>query len=37
MKITVYQAKGAAGKTPIATNIALDREYAIGTNEAFHV
>jgi len=37
MRITVYQAKGAAGKTPIATNIALDREYAIGTNEAFHV
>jgi len=37
MKITVYQAKGAAGKTPIATNIALDRGYAIGTNEAFHV
>ena len=37
MKITVYQAKGAAGKTPIATNIALDREYAIATNEAFHV
>jgi len=37
MKITVYQAKGAAGKTPIATNIALDLEYAIGTNEAFHV
>jgi len=37
MKITVYQAKGSAGKTPIATNIALDREYAIGTNEAFHV
>jgi|TARA_R110001592_G_C13190379_1_gene752511 MinD-like ATPase involved in chromosome partitioning or flagellar assembly len=37
MKITVYQAKGAAGKTPIATNIALDRDYAIGTNEAFHV
>jgi len=37
MRITVYQAKGAAGKTPIATNIALDLEYAIGTNEAFHV
>ena len=33
MKITVYQAKGGAGKTPIATNIALDREYAIGTND----
>jgi len=37
MKITVYQAKGSAGKTPIATNIALDHDYAIGTNEAFHV
>lgn len=37
MKITVYQGKGGVGKTPIATNIALDREYAIGTNEAFHV
>lgn len=37
MKITVYSAKGSAGKTPIATNIALDREYAIGTNEQFHV
>lgn len=37
MKITAYQAKGGAGKTPIATNIALDREYAIGTNEAFHL
>lgn len=37
MKITIYSAKGSAGKTPIATNIALDREYAIGTNEAFHV
>ncbi|PKV50808.1 hypothetical protein ATE84_2875 [Aquimarina sp. MAR_2010_214] len=37
MKITVYQGKGGVGKTPIATNIALDHEYAIGTNEAFHV
>lgn len=37
MKITIYSAKGSAGKTPIATNIALDREYAIGTNEQFHV
>lgn len=37
MKITVYSSKGSAGKTPIATNIALDREYAIGTNERFHV
>tara|TARA_R110001599_G_C12271282_1_gene661487 strand:- start:6294 stop:6959 length:666 start_codon:yes stop_codon:yes gene_type:complete len=35
MKITIYNSKGGAGKTPIATNIALDREYAIGTNEAF--
>lgn len=37
MKITIYSAKGSAGKTPIATNVALDREYAIGTNEQFHV
>lgn len=37
MKIAVYNAKGSAGKTPIATNIAIDREYAIGTNELFHV
>ncbi len=37
MKIVVYSAKGSAGKTPIATNIVLDREYAIGTNEHFHV
>lgn len=37
MKITVYNTKGWAGKTPIATNIALDRGYAIGTNEPYHV
>ena len=37
MKIVVYSAKGAAGKTPIATNIVLDRGYALGTNEHFHV
>jgi hypothetical protein len=37
MRIAIYNSKGGAGKTPIATNIALDREYAIGTNEAFHV
>ena len=37
MKITVYSTKWSAGKTPIATNIALDREYAIGTNEPYHI
>ena len=37
MKITVYSVKGSAGKTPIATNIALDREYALGTNEPYHI
>lgn len=37
MKITIYSAKGGAGKTPIAVNIALDREYALGTNEVFHI
>lgn len=36
MKIAVYSAKGGVGKTPISTNIALDRGYAIGTNERFH-
>ncbi len=37
MKIVVYSGKGGDGKTPIATNIALDRDYAIGTNEHFHI
>jgi hypothetical protein len=37
MKITIYSAKGSAGKTPIATNIALDKGYALGTNEIYHV
>lgn len=37
MKITVYSAKGSAGKTPIATNIALDKGFALGTNEIYHV
>jgi MinD-like ATPase involved in chromosome partitioning or flagellar assembly len=37
MKITVYNAKGGAGKTPIATNIVLDHDYTIGTNEAYQV
>lgn len=29
--------KGSAGKTPIATNIALDREYALATNEPYNI
>ncbi len=33
MKITIYSSKGGAGKTPIAMNIVLDREYAVGTND----
>ena len=37
MKIAVYSSKGSAGKTPISANIALDKEFCIGTNEAFHV
>lgn len=36
-KISVYSGKGGDGKTPIATNIVLDRDYALGTNEHFHV
>lgn len=34
MKITVYSIKGSAGKTPISTNIALDNNYCVGTNES---
>lgn len=37
MKITVYNSKGGTGKTPIATNIALERDTAVATNEAFPV
>jgi MinD-like ATPase involved in chromosome partitioning or flagellar assembly len=37
MKVCVYTGKGGEGKTPIATNIILDREYAIGTNEHFQL
>jgi len=33
MKITVYSQKGWAGKTPISTNIVLERGYALGTNQ----
>lgn len=37
MKITIYNTKWGAGKTPIATNIALDRGFAIGTNEPYPI
>ena len=37
MKITVYCRKGSAGKTPIAVNIALDRGYALATNEGDNI
>jgi len=37
MKITIYCLKGSAGKTPIAVNIALDKEYALGTNEPHNI
>lgn len=37
MKITVYSSKGGVGKTPIAANIVMDREYAVGVNEKEHV
>ncbi len=37
MRIAVYSSKGSAGKTPISANIALDKDFCIGTNEAFHV
>ena len=37
MKITVYNIKGSAGKTPLSTRIALDNSYCIGTNESIDV
>jgi len=37
MRIAVYNSKGGAGKSPISTNIALEREYALGTNDSNHV
>jgi len=37
MKIAVYSSKGSAGKTPISANIVLDKDFAVGTNEAFHI
>lgn len=37
MKIAVYSSKGSAGKTPISANIALEKGFCIGTNEAFHI
>jgi cellulose biosynthesis protein BcsQ len=37
MLVTVYNVKGGAGKTPISVNIALDKGWAIATNEPYHV
>lgn len=37
MKIAIYNTKGWAGKTPIATSIALEKGYAVWTNEPYHV
>ena len=35
MRIALYNTKGSAGKTPIATNIVLDREYASALTSRF--
>lgn len=37
MRITIYNVKGGAGKTPLAVNVVLDNNWAIGTNEPYHV
>lgn len=37
MKVSVYNVKGSAGKTPISVNFMLDNDYALGTNEPYHV
>lgn len=36
-KIAIYSSKGSAGKTPIAANFYFEKDFCIGTNEAFHV
>ena len=35
MKITLYTLKGGAGKTPLSMLFALDKEFAVGTNESY--
>lgn len=35
MKISIYSPKGGCGKTPLAICLAVDKEYAIATNESF--
>lgn len=37
MRIVIYNAKGGVGKSPISANIVLDKEWALGTNELYHV
>ena len=37
MRIAIYNVKGGVGKSPISTNIVLDKEWALGTNEQYHV
>lgn len=34
MKLSIYTAKGGAGKTPLAMLFAIDKEFAVGTNDA---
>ena len=37
MLISVYSSKGSAGKTPISANIVFDKDFCVGTNEAFYI
>lgn len=37
MKVTVYSGKGGAGKTPISLNLALNNQWAIGTNDLISI
>jgi len=37
MIVTVYSAKGGAGKTPISVNMALEHDWAIGTNDTISI
>lgn len=35
MKISIYSPKGGCGKTPLSLLFALDKEFALATNESF--
>ena len=35
MRITIYNSKGSVGKTPISTNISLEKDFCIASNSIY--